>query len=186
MAMIRPQIKAAIKWDINHDLEEFHWLETEEIPCKIFAREAKNGTHEIISMLKDQLHKISHRVESGDALYLSLIDVGRIIFLLHYQKHLLDQKFHPDDVSFRHVSITLHDFNAFRTHPDNLDALSQAGDIKVATPRSFLPPNAPVCQLTPTETFKKSTKRDASLLSNFKDGKFWDKWRRSAIATANA
>ena len=34
--------------------------------------------------------------------------------------------------------------------------------------------------------FKKSTRRDALLLSNFKDGKFQDYWRRSTIDTANS
>ena len=33
---------------------------------------------------------------------------------------------------------------------------------------------APAHQFTPAEMFKKSAKRDASLFSNFKDGKFWD------------
>ena len=55
----------------------------------------------------------------------------------------------------------------------------------MATPRSLLPQTAPTHQLAPAEMFKKSIKKDYSLLSNFKDGKFWDTWSRSNIATAN-
>ena len=47
--------------------------------------------------------------------------------------------------------------------------LSQAGDIKVATTRSFLPPITPAHQLTPADMFKKIINRDALLLSNFKE-----------------
>ena len=74
----------------------------------------------------------------------------------------------------------------FIIHPDNLAILSQDGDIKVTTTRSLLSPTEPAHQLTLGEMLKKSTKRDASLFSTFKDGKFWDDWHRSTIATANA
>ena len=91
--------------------------------------------------------------------------------LLHYQNNLVDQGLYPDDGLFRHVSITLHDFNEFRTHPDNLASSSQARDIKVETPQSFLPQTAPAHQLTASEMFNKSIKRYDSLFFNFKDGK---------------
>ena len=68
----------------------------------------------------------------------------------------------------------LHDFNAFRKHHDNLAMLSQAEYIKVETSRSFLPPTTPAHKLTLAEMHTKSSKRDDSLFSNFKDGKFWD------------
>ena len=48
--MARPQIKADIKEDIKHVLEDSHRLEPEDIPRKIFATEAKNGTHGILSI----------------------------------------------------------------------------------------------------------------------------------------
>ena len=50
-----------------------------------------------------------------------------------YQNNFSDQGFHPDDGSFIHLSIDLHDFNVFRTHFDNLAMLSQHGGIKVET-----------------------------------------------------
>ena len=53
--MKRPKIKAAIKEDIKHVLEQSHELEHEDISYEIFAREAKNGMHEILSMPKDEL-----------------------------------------------------------------------------------------------------------------------------------
>ena len=55
--------------------------------------------------------------------------------------------------------------------------LSQAWDI---------PLTAPAYQFTSAEIFKKIIKKDASLFSNFKDGKFQTNQHRSAIATANA
>ena len=84
MVMIRLQIQAAIKEDIKNVLEESYWLEPEDITCKIFARKAKNGTYEIPSMPNDELCKLSHRHESGDAVNISLEDAGRIKLLLHY------------------------------------------------------------------------------------------------------
>ena len=41
-------------------------------------------------------------------------------------------------------------------------------------------------QLTPVESFKRSIKRDLSQFSNFKEGKYWDKWRRNTLATSRA
>ena len=49
-----------------------------------------------------------------------------------------------------------------------------------------MPPTTPAHQSTQSKIIKKRIKRDASLFSNFKDGKFWDDWRRSTIATDNA
>ena len=172
MVTTRPHIKAAIKEEIKNSLEELHGLEPEDIPWKIFAREAKNGTYEILSKPKDELCNLFYRVESSDAAHLSPKDACRITLIFYYQKHLACQRLHHDDRSFMHVSITLYDFNVFRTQPDNLAALSQAGDIKVASTRSFLSPTAPVHEFTQAEMFKKIITRDASLFYNFKDVNF--------------
>ena len=137
MVMTRPQMKASIKEQTKHVPEDSRGLELEEILCQIFSREGKNGTHDVLSTPNDELCKLSYRDESGDAAHLSPTDSGRIILLLHYQKCLVDQGLHPDDGSFRHVSITLHDFNAFRTHTGDLAMSNQDVDIKVETHRSF-------------------------------------------------
>ena len=39
MVMIRPQIKAGVKEDIKHVLEELWRVEPEETQCKIFTRD---------------------------------------------------------------------------------------------------------------------------------------------------
>ena len=65
--MTRPQINASIKEDIKHVFEELCRLEPDDIPHKIFARESKNGTHEVLSIPNDELFKLSYRDESGDA-----------------------------------------------------------------------------------------------------------------------
>ena len=41
-------------------------------------------------------------------------------------------------------------------------------------------------QLTPVESFKHSIKGDSIHFSNFKEGKYWDAWRRNTLATARA
>ena len=105
--------------------------------------------------------------------------------LLFLQNHLQDQGLYPDDGSFRFTSITFEDCEIFRTHPDNKTRASQDDDIRASVSRSFLTPNqTSLC--TPAENFKKSIKRDASLFVAFKDGKFWDNWRRSTLAIARA
>ena len=79
-----PQIKASIKEGINHVLEESHGLEPEEIACKIFSIEAKNGMYEILSTPKDELCKFSYRDENGDTVNLSPTDTGTIRLLMHH------------------------------------------------------------------------------------------------------
>ena len=98
--MTRSQTKADIKEDVKHVLEELCGLEPEYIPCKIFAREAKNGTYEILSKPKDELCNLFYRVESSDAAHLSPKDACRITLIFYYQKHLACQRLHHDDRSF--------------------------------------------------------------------------------------
>ena len=71
-------------------------------------------------------------------------------------------------------------------YPDDLTVLSQSRRIKASTPRSLMLPTAMAHQFILADIFKKILKRDASLFCNFKDGKFWDDWLTSAIATGNA
>ena len=86
--------------------------------------EKKKGIYGILELSKDKLCNLSHRYENVDDVHLSLVDTGRIRQLLHYQKYLLDQELNPYDGSFRHISIALHYFDAFRAHPDDLVMLS--------------------------------------------------------------
>ena len=79
----------------------------------------------------------------------------------------------------------MNDYDVFRKHSDNLTTISQAGDVKLSIPRSIMSPTLPAHQFTLAEMFKKSIKRDASLLSTFKDRKFWDNRCRSTISTSN-
>ena len=36
------------------------------------------------------------------------------------------------------------------------------------------------------DSFKKSIKREASLFTTFKEGKYWDSWRRNTLTTSRA
>ena len=172
MATTRPQIKAAIKECIKYVLEESWGVEPGNITCKIFSREAKLGIYDILVISKEELWELSIRHESSNAVHLASVEAGRIRIFMHCKMNLWDQRLCPDDRLFRFASVALHDHTVFRMHPNNLAILSQAGEIKVITHRSLLPPTTPMHQLTLAEMIKKSIKRDASLLSNFKDWKF--------------
>ena len=71
-------------------------------------------------------------------------------------------------------------------HPDDIALISLTGDITIAPP----PKTGLVCNFkfaySPADFFKKCIKRDASLFTNFKEGKYWDAWSRNALATARA
>ena len=69
----------------------------------------------------------------------------------------------------------MNDYDVLRTHSDNLTILSQSGDVKASTSRSIMPPAVLVHQFSSADIFNKSIKRDSSLFSNFKHGKFWYK-----------
>ena len=109
MVTTKKNLRKAIKEDVKHVLEDSYDLSPEDIPCSIFSIEAKQRTHMLLALSKDELHKLSHETQNGDSAHLGLVDTGRIRNLLHYKKHLLDQRLQPGDGSFRHASITLHD-----------------------------------------------------------------------------
>ena len=96
-----------------------------------------------------------------------------------------DQGLYPDDNSFRFTSISYEEYETFRKHRNNTLA-SQGDDITTPVPKNLRPPSQTNMQFTPAETFKKSIKRDSKLFISFKDGKFWDNWRRNTLATARA
>ena len=123
MVTIEKQLRTGIKKDIKNALEESPDLEPEETTCKIFSKEEKYGTHKLLFLSKDELHKISRRAANVDAAHLSPSNAGTIMQLLHYQKHFEDQELHHNDGPFRRMSICLHYFNAFRAHDDDIDAL---------------------------------------------------------------
>ena len=105
----------------------------------------------------------------------------------HYKSHLIANGQFPSDAGmFRYNTITLEAWNAFVDHPNARKLLISTGDLKGNPPSELgLPPNFKNIH-TPAETFKKSIKRDSSRFTIFKDGKFWDNWRRSTLATARA
>ena len=54
MVMTRPEIKATIKEDIKHVLEELWDVEPEDVPCKIFTREAKLKIDNFLVLSKEE------------------------------------------------------------------------------------------------------------------------------------
>ena len=91
-----------------------------------------------------------------------------------------------DPESFRFNSISRRNFNVFRLLPDSMRLLNSSGDVTVQPPPNLRPSNNPKPAYSPAESFIKSIKRDVSLFTTFKYGKFWDNWRRNTLATARA
>ena len=58
--MTMPQIKAYIKEDIKHVLEELLGVEPEDVPYKIFSKEARLGIDYVLALSKEDLCKLSY------------------------------------------------------------------------------------------------------------------------------
>lgn len=93
--------------------------------------------------------------------------------------HLQDEGLHRDDDSFCFNTMTFQYHETFRKK--NMRTLVYQGSSAMTSTSS-----TPSTTHAPIETFKKSIKRDANLFTTFKDGKFWDNWRRTTLAAARA
>ena len=87
---------------------------------------------------------------------------------------------------FRFNSITRKDCIYFVRHPDAISLISSTGDTTATLPaNSGFADNFKVAYSL-VESFKKSIKRDASIFTTFKEGKYWDTWRRNTLATSRS
>ena len=176
----------AIQEDIIHLLEEVWDYSPEDTFYKIFKREARKGINYIINLEKEDLKELSWK--EGDVVdHLTKGEIGLIRMVEHYKNHLITTGQFPSEASiFRYNTITQESWINFVEHPNAKKLLLSTGDLTRNPPPGLgLPPNFRNSQ-TPAETFKKSIKRDATLFPTFKDGKFWDNWRRSTLAVARA
>ena len=65
--MARAKKQDETKEEIKHALEELWGLTPEEIPCKIFSREARLAIDEVYFLSKEEMHEISHKIEDSNA-----------------------------------------------------------------------------------------------------------------------
>ena len=105
----------------------------------------------------------------------------------HCKNRLIANRQFPSEAStFRCSTITQKSWHDFVDHPNARKALISTSDLTRNPPPGIgLPPDFRNSQ-TPAETFKKSIKRNANLFPTFKDGMFWDNWKRSTLAIARA
>ena len=91
----------------------------------------------------------------------------------HCENHLIANEQFPSDAgTFRCNTITQEAWCAFVNHPNARKLIVSTGDLNRNPPPMLgLPPDFRSSH-TPAETFKKSIKRDTSLFTTFKDGKF--------------
>ena len=52
--MARPQINAAIKEVLKHVIDELWGVDPDEITCKIFTRETKLGTDDVLVLSQEE------------------------------------------------------------------------------------------------------------------------------------
>ena len=166
-------------------LEELWGYEPEDAFCKIFKRESKTrGVEDILALSKKDILELSHRDNStSQPIHSTMVDASKVRMLHFYHNYLHEYELFPEDGSFRFTSISLEDCEIFRKHPDQTTRASQDSDIRTPVPKSLSSSNQ---TSTPAQAFKKSIKRDATLFPTFKDGKYWDNWRRSSLAIARA
>ena len=99
--------------------------------------------------------------------------------MAHYQYRLSTNGILPENIeTFRLNSITREAYVSFVRHPDCIELVRSTGDI-TTTP----PTNTGLVFYSPAYYFKKNIKRDTSLFTTFKEGKYWDNWCRKTIAT---
>ena len=139
---------------------------------KIFKREGKHGGFDVIlGLSKEDILQLSYRDDSNTAIHVSHAEAGEIRTLPSHRKYLQDQGLIPDNNSFHFTSISYEKHNTFRI--DYNDALaSQGNNITTPIPRNLLSPSQINTRFSPAEIFKKSAKRDASIFTSFKAGKF--------------
>ena len=90
----RSEIKASVKEDINHVLEEMWDAEEEEPFFKIFTRECKK----VLRCSEAELQDLSHGDEDLTVYYIQKYEAGCAHMLVHYRSHLRGKKLFPEDI----------------------------------------------------------------------------------------
>ena len=176
------------KEDVKHILEEVWDFSPEECFYKIFKRETSKGIQDILDLSKDDLRALEWVDNKGDIVNLSASEVGKIRSLARYNDYRQAKGNWPLDAKdLRYNDISIDDWENFIRDPTSTRMLIAAGDIASNPPPGFAGSSKSSSnQLTLAESFKRSVKRDSSQFNNFKEGKYWDTWRRNTLATARA
>ena len=184
----REKRRADIKEDVKHLLEEVWDFFPEESFYKIFTKYSLKGMSDIINLPKEDLKLLKCKDDNGDDVYLTPSEVGRIRSLSNYDTYRQSKGDWPAGASeLRYNTISIDDWEDFIHNPTSTRMLAETGNTTSNPPPGFAGSSkASSRQLTPVESFKRSIKRDSSQFTNFKEGKYWDTWRRNALATARA
>ena len=94
----RSEIKASVKEDINHVLEEMWDAEEEEPFFKIFTRECKKGMQKVLRCSETELQDLSYGDEYLTIYYLQKYEAGCAHMLAHYESHLREKKLFPEEI----------------------------------------------------------------------------------------
>ena len=115
-------------------------------------------------------------------------EVGKVRSLKNYIAYIkFKGNFTSNHRDLRFNTITIDYWEDFIRNLDRLRMLIFTGNI-TCNPPPELAASSRSCshQLTPVESFKRSIKWYSSQFTNFKEGKYWDTWRRNTLATARA
>ena len=93
----------------------------------------------------------------------------------------------PEDAdTFRFNLMTRKYCISFVNHPDDITLISSTCDMTTTPPTNTVLEHNFKAVYSPVSVLKNSIKRDASIFNTFKEGKYWDTWRRKTLATARA
>ena len=139
----------------------------------------------IFVLHKTELNDLSHIADDGTVIFLRTNEVGKFRMMFRYQCHLRAKNLLPQDMeAFRFNSITRKDCISLVKHPDSIALISSACDITTTSPvNNWLVDNLKATY-SPTESFKKHVKREASLFTILKDVKHLYTWLMNTLDTS--
>ena len=154
---------------------------------KIFTRECEKGTQKVLWHSEACVQYLSCREEDGTVYYIRKHEAGDTHILVYYQSHLIAKEFLPEDIdTFMFNEMSRKYLSSFVNHPDYNALIMSTGEITNKPPTNTVLAHNFKVTYSPADSFKKSIKRDAGIFTTFKEGKYWDTWRRNTLATTSA
>ena len=96
---------------------------------------------------------------------------------------IVKELFPEDSCTFGFNSIRRKHWRSFVNHPDAISLISSTEDISAKRPTNTGLVDNFKFTFSPVDSFKNSIKINAGILTTFKEGKYWDAWRRNTLAT---
>ena len=132
-------------------------------------------------MSKEDLKEIKRRENNGDLSELMTSESGKVHRLKKCIIYLkVKGDFPPEARELRHDTIKLDDWEDFIRDPNVTKMLESTGDVPFNSPPALHGSSESSShQLTHVESFERSIQLCSSQLTNFKEGKCCDSWRRN-------